>query len=159
MSLAQLSLSLFYSLRVWDLCSAVDGGGEADSGADDPDEEQHRRHHQLGDLGGEGTHDCSPPVHGDGQHGEHAGRDRGEGDELVDGAVERSKVPIPFRDYSHWCKSYKLVCHLPVPHVDGGEDTVEGGHEDISQGQVQQEIVGHAPHSAMSCLVLFRNDI
>ena len=38
---------------------------------------------------------------------------------------------------------------LPVPHVDEGEDAVEGGHEDVRHGQVQQEIVCHAPHTTM----------
>ena len=38
---------------------------------------------------------------------------------------------------------------LPVPHVDKGEDAVEGGHEDVRHGQVQQEVVGHAPHAAV----------
>ena len=38
---------------------------------------------------------------------------------------------------------------LPVPHVDKGEDTVEGGHEDVRHGQVQQEVVGHTPHAAV----------
>ena len=39
---------------------------------------------------------------------------------------------------------------LPVPHVDEGEGAVEGGHEDVRHGQVQQEVVGHAPHPAVS---------
>ena len=38
---------------------------------------------------------------------------------------------------------------LPVPHVDKREDAVEGGHEDVCHGQVQQEVVGHAPHAAV----------
>ena len=38
---------------------------------------------------------------------------------------------------------------LPVPHVDEGEDAVEGGHEDVRHGQVQQEIVCHAPHTTV----------
>ena len=39
---------------------------------------------------------------------------------------------------------------LPVPHVDEGKDAVEGGHEDVRHGQVQQEVVGHAPHPPVS---------
>ena len=39
---------------------------------------------------------------------------------------------------------------LPVPHVDEGEGAVEGGHEDVRHGQVKQEVVGHAPHAAVS---------
>ena len=71
----------------------VDGGRKGDGSADGPDADQDQHHHQLGCLGGEGGHDGSPSVQGDGQHGEHTGRDRGEGDELVEGAVEGAKVP------------------------------------------------------------------
>ena len=42
-----------------------------------------------------------------------------------------------------------LELALPVPHVDEGEDAVEGGHEDVRHGQVQQVVIGHAPHAAM----------
>ena len=38
---------------------------------------------------------------------------------------------------------------LPVSHVDKGEDAVESGHEDVSQGQVHQEVVCHAPHATV----------
>ena len=38
---------------------------------------------------------------------------------------------------------------VPVPHVDEGEDAVKSGHEDVRHGQVQQEVVGHAPHAAV----------
>ena len=38
---------------------------------------------------------------------------------------------------------------LPVPHVDKGEDAVEGGHQDVCHGQVQQKVIGHAPHAPM----------
>ena len=79
----------------------------------------------------ERRHDGSPSVQCDGQHGEHRGRHGAQGDELVEGAVEGPVVP------------------LPVPHVDEGEDTVEGGHQHVSHGQVQQEVVGHTPHSTM----------
>ena len=41
--------------------------------------------------------------------------------------------------------------NVPVPHVDKGEDAVEGGHEDVRYGQVQQEVVSHAPHAAVCC--------
>ena len=34
----------------------------------------------------------------------------------------------------------------PVPHVDEAHGGVEGGHHDVRDGQVQQEVVGHAPH-------------
>ena len=78
---------------------AVDGGGEGNGGAEAPDHDQHGCHCQLADLGGEWVHDCSPPVQGDGQHGEHAGRDRGVGDELVDVAVHRAKMPISIQNH------------------------------------------------------------
>ena len=34
----------------------------------------------------------------------------------------------------------------PVSHVDEADGGVEGGHHDVRDGQVQQEVVGHAPH-------------
>ena len=34
----------------------------------------------------------------------------------------------------------------PVSHVDEGEGGVEGGHQEVRQGQVQQEVVRRAPH-------------
>ena len=33
--------------------------------------------------------------------------------------------------------------------IETGEDAVEGGHEDVRHDQVQQEVVGHAPHVAV----------
>ena len=71
----------------------VDGDRKGNGSADGPDADQAQHYYQLGCLGGEGGHDGSPSVQGDGQHGEHAGRDRREGDELVEGAVEGAKVP------------------------------------------------------------------
>ena len=38
----------------------------------------------------------------------------------------------------------------PVSHVDEGEDAVEGGHEDVSDRKVQQEVVCYTPHLSMS---------
>ena len=38
----------------------------------------------------------------------------------------------------------------PVPHVDEAHGGVEGGHHDVGDCQVQQEIVGHAPHPTVS---------
>ena len=42
---------------------------------------------------------------------------------------------------------------LPVSHVDEGKGAVESGHEDVRHGHVQQEVVGHAPHPAMSWII------
>ena len=39
--------------------------------------------------------------------------------------------------------------HQPVSHVDEGEGGVESGHEDVGEGEVEQEVVGHAPHSSV----------
>ena len=39
----------------------------------------------------------------------------------------------------------------PVSHVDEGEDAVEGGHEHVSQGEVEEEVVCNTPHSPVSC--------
>ena len=41
-------------------------------------------------------------------------------------------------------------CSSPVPHVDEGEGSVQGGHEDVGEGEVEQEVVCHTPHSPMS---------
>ena len=62
------------------------------SSAEGPDEEEGGKNNQLGGSWGERGHDGLPPVQGNGQHGEHADRHGGEGDELVDGAVEGAKV-------------------------------------------------------------------
>lgn len=40
-------------------------------------------------------HDGSPPVQCDGQHGEHGGGHRAQGDELVHGTVELAIMPVP----------------------------------------------------------------
>ena len=40
-------------------------------------------------------HDGSPPVQCDGQHGEHRGGHRAQGDKLVHGAVELTIMPVP----------------------------------------------------------------
>ena len=37
----------------------------------------------------------------------------------------------------------------PVPHVDEAHGGVESGHHDVGDCQVQQEVVGHAPHSTV----------
>ena len=39
--------------------------------------------------------------------------------------------------------------YLPVSHVDEGEGGVESGHEDVGEGEVEQEVVGHTPHPPM----------
>ena len=41
--------------------------------------------------------------------------------------------------------------HIPVPHEYKGGDTVEDGHHEIGQSQVDQKVVGDAPHSTVSC--------
>ena len=69
------------------------GGWEGYGCADGPDADQDHHHHQLCCLRQYRVHYGSPSVQGDGQHGEHAGGYSGEGDELVDGAVGRAKVP------------------------------------------------------------------
>ena len=50
----------------------------------------------------------------------------------------------------------EVTAHWPVSHVDEGEDAVEGRHEDVRHRQVQQEVVGHAPHAAV-CSSLIEN--
>ena len=39
----------------------------------------------------------------------------------------------------------------PVLHVEEGEGAVEGGHEDVGHTEVEEEVVGHTPHSLVSC--------
>ena len=39
----------------------------------------------------------------------------------------------------------------PVPHVDEVGDTVEGRHADVRQGEVDEEVVGDAPHAPVGC--------
>jgi hypothetical protein len=80
-------------IGVDDDCLRVYCCRKGNDGAKRPDGDQRNHDHNLGGSGRERGHDSSPPVQGDGQHGEHAGRDRGEGEELVDGAVEGTKVP------------------------------------------------------------------
>jgi hypothetical protein len=80
-------------IGVEDKCGGVDGGWESNEGTEGPDGDQGDHHNHLGGFRGERAHDSPPPVQGDGQHGEDAGRDRGEGDELVERAVKGAKVP------------------------------------------------------------------
>ena len=72
----------------------VDGGGNRHESAECPYDGQDHEGHQPGGSRVEGGHDCPSPVQRDGQHGQHRGRDRAEGDELVEGAVEGAKVPL-----------------------------------------------------------------
>ena len=144
-------------LRVDRECGGEDGGWQGHAAADGPDQEDRNNGDQLTGLLGQGGHDGPPPVQGDGQHGEHAGRDRGEGDELSQGAEQGAKVPnseqggkeeeCMFLNY----QKLPITYDVPISHVDEGEDAVEGRHEDVRHGQVQQEIVGHTPHAAVSC--------
>jgi len=41
---------------------------------------------------------------------------------------------------------------LPVPHEDEGEDAVEGGHHDVCHGEVEEVVIGGAPHPFVSCI-------
>ena len=75
------------------MCCCVDGGWQGYGHADGPDADQYQHHHQFSCPWGEGVHDSSSTVQRDGHHGEHAGGDRGEGDELVDRAVDRPEIP------------------------------------------------------------------
>ena len=43
-----------------------------------------------------------------------------------------------------------LITSKPISHVDEGEDGVEGGHHHVCDGQVQEEVVCHTPHSSVS---------
>ena len=42
------------------------------------------------------------------------------------------------------------ITSKPISHVDKGEDGVEGGHHHVRDGQVQEEVVRHTPHSSVS---------
>ena len=37
----------------------------------------------------------------------------------------------------------------PVSHVDEGEDGVEGGQHHVREGEIQEEVICYAPHSAV----------
>ena len=140
-----LDLRYLPCMRVDNERRGVDGSWQSHGAAHGPDEQNRDDDNQLACLRGQGGHDGPPPVQGDGQHGEHAGRDRGERDELVEGAVEGSKVPNSMTIIKHNTR----VTDAPVPHVDEGEDAVKGGYEDVCHAQVQQKVVGHAPHATV----------
>lgn len=74
---------------------------------------------------------CGVPVDGYGGHGVDAGKHRRDGEEVVEAAVHLPKVP------------------LPVSRVDEVDERVEGGHGDIGESQVQQEVVGDGSHPAV----------
>ena len=40
----------------------------------------------------------------------------------------------------------KTLTLSPVPHEDEGGNAVEDGHHEVNQGEVDQEVVGDAPH-------------
>ena len=44
-----------------------------------------------------------------------------------------------------------ILLDPPVPHVDEVGDTVEGRHGDVRQREVDEEVVGDAPHAAVNC--------
>ena len=42
------------------------------------------------------------------------------------------------------------LCYVPVFHKDEIEDSVETGHHEIGQTQVDEKVVGHVLHPAMT---------
>lgn len=44
---------------------------------------------------------------------------------------------------------YFISCK-PVSHEDEGGDGVENRHEEVSDGQIDQEVVSYTPHGPMS---------
>ena len=47
------------------------------------------------------------------------------------------------------CKNKEKQLLGPVPHVDKGEDGVEGGHHHVSEGEIQEEVICYTPHTPM----------
>ena len=45
---------------------------------------------------------------------------------------------------------------VPVPHVDKVRDTIEAGHEQISQGHVDNVCIWCVPHGLMSCKFILK---
>ena len=37
----------------------------------------------------------------------------------------------------------------PVPHVDEGEEGVEGGHHQVRKCEIYEEVICYTPHTAM----------
>ena len=57
--------------------------------------------------------------------------------------------PARTRNYNLnlWLKT--TIPHLPVSHEYKGGDTIEDGHHEVGQGEVDQKVVGDAPHSSV----------
>ena len=71
----------------------MESSWESHSTAEYPDTDNRDNHHHLAGLGGQGGHDGPPPLHGDGQHGQHTGWHGGEGDELSEGTKQGPEIP------------------------------------------------------------------
>ena len=42
------------------------------------------------------------------------------------------------------------LLYAPVSHEDEARDAVEGRHAEVCHGQIDQEVVGHVPHTSVS---------
>lgn len=78
-------------------------------------------------------HNGDVPVQRDGDQREDGRGHRQVGNKVVDGAVESAKRPVV------------------VEQENEVEDTVQGGHEQVSHTQVQQVVVGDGSHPSMRC--------
>ena len=86
------------------------------------------------------------PVHTDGQQGEHVQRDRHVGDVVVDPTVNGTKDPNSEIEFD-LPVTLERERDPPVPHVYKARYTVESAHQEVSQGEINKEVVGHTPHT------------
>ena len=90
------------------------------------------------------------PVIADSEEGEDTGGDAHVGDKVVEATVERAKQPDSGMERQTVHSGGDRPCDLLVPHEDEGGDAVEGGDEEVGDGEGEQEIVGHSPHLFVS---------
>ena len=89
-----------------------------------------------------------PPVHTDGQEGEHVEGDRHVGDVVVDPAVNGAKDPDSEIEFDvPGDRERGRGRDSPVPHEYKAWYTVESAHQEVGQGEIDKEVVGDAPHT------------
>lgn len=87
------------------------------------------------------NHVSDQPVDGNGSHGVDTGEHGCDREEVVEPAVDSSKVP------------------LSMSRVDEVDKRVERSHGDIGESQVQQEVIGHRPHPPVSQNYPYHNQV
>ena len=90
-------------------------------------------------------------LNGESQQGEDADADGQGWSEGVDAAVDWTKNPVSETSTVNlYNYGYPALQPLPVPHEDEAGDAVEGGHPQVCQDKVHQEVVRQAPHAPVS---------